>query len=117
MMVCFFLLLLLSFLFYGWFAVRTKKEQELLKSKMYADAVLDWEKIQAWYVVEHPKKAFPYHMLLDTGGFVGFDVTVYEDENGKIFLPKELSPAEFVLAVKKLKAHVADFGALSYMGG
>ena len=111
MSLFFVLLLVFFFLCYGWFAVRTKKEQELLKSKVYADAISDLEHVQIWYVATHPKKMLPYRRLLDTGRIVGTDVCVYEDEDKKMVIPDNLSPAEMVLLAKYLRIEAEKFGA------
>ena len=107
----FIVLLLFLFLSYGVFAVQTKREQELLNSKFYADAISDLEHVQAWYVRNHPKKMLPYRRLLDTGGIVGTEVCVYEDEDNKMVIPKNLSPAEMVLLSKYLTEEAKKYGA------
>ena len=68
----------------GWFVVKNINERKLLRSKKYADA---------------------FSILLDTGGFLSREILVRVDEDGKIFLPSDLSPAEFVAAVRYLKEH------------
>ena len=98
-------LVVFLFLFYGWFTVRRMREQELLKSKLYADAVLDWEKIQAWFVRDFQSDFKPFPILLDTGGWVAREVIVRIDEDGKLFIPLYLNPAEFVVAVRLIKEH------------
>ena len=97
--------LLLLFCSYGSFAVRRKRERELLESDLYADTVLKWEKIQAWFVCEPRPNFKPFPLLLDTGGLVAMEIMVGRDDDGKIFLPKDLSPTEFVLAVNRLEEY------------
>ena len=100
-----FVLVVVCILAAGWFVVKNVNERELLRSKKYADAVADWEKIQAWFVRDFQSDFVPFSILLDTGGFVAREISVRVDVDGKIFLPSDLSPAEFVAAVRYLKEH------------
>lgn len=91
------------------FYVRKHHEQELLKSKEYKDTVTEWEKIQAWFVRDYKKEFKPFSILLDTGGFCAFEVTVSKDEDGKIKFPvQDLSTEEFIMAVQMIKEHFKD---------
>ena len=89
----------------GWFVAKNVNERKLLRSKEYADAVADWEKVQAWFVRDFQSDFVPFSILLDTGGLVSREILVRVGEDGKIFLPSNLSPAEFVVAVRYLKEH------------
>ena len=89
----------------GWFVAKNVNERKLLRSKKYADAVADWEKVQAWFVRDFQSDFVPFSILVDTGGLVVREIRVRVDEDGKIFLPSDLSPAEFVVAVCYLKEH------------
>lgn len=107
MKLFFILLLALLFLWYGWRIVRFKKEQDLLKSDMYADTVDRWEHIQAWYVRQRPVGLLPYQVILDTYGFSDHRISVKEDGDGKIYLPENLSPSEFILAIGELEDYLS----------
>lgn len=100
-----FVLVVVCILAAGWFVAKNVNERKLLRSKKYADAVADWEKIQAWFVRDFQSDFVPFSILLDTGGFVAREISVRVDGDGKIFLPSDLSPAEFVAAVCYLKEH------------
>lgn len=91
----------------GWnFYSRNRREQELLKSKEYKDAVTEWEKIQAWFVRDYKGKFSPFSILLDTGGFCAFEITVTKDKKGNIKIPvHDLSIEEFIVAVQMIKEH------------
>ena len=100
-----FFLVVLFVLSVGWFVTKNVNERKLLRSKKYADAVADWEKVQAWFVRDFQSDFVPFSILVDTGGLVAREIRVCVDEDGKIFLPSDLSPAEFVAAVCYLKEH------------
>lgn len=100
-----FVLVVVCILSAGWFVAKNVNERKLLRSKKYADAVSDWEKIQAWFVRDFQSDFVPFSILLDTGGFVAREICIRVDGDGKIFLPSDLSPAEFVAAVRYLKEH------------
>ena len=100
-----FFLVVLFVLSVGWFVTKNVNEQKLLRSKKYADAVADWEKVQAWFVRDFQSDFVPFSILVDTGGLVAREIRVCVDEDGKIFLPSDLSPAEFVAAVCYLKEY------------
>lgn len=100
-----FFLFVLFLLFFGWFAVRKRQEGELLKSKVYADAVRDWDMIQSWFVSDFESDFKPFSVMLDTGGFVAREITVCIGRDGRLFLPSDLGPMEFVVAVRKIKRH------------
>lgn len=94
-------------LWYSYCTVQKHKEKELLRSPLYAEAVKDWEQIQAWFVRDYKKDFEPFSILLDTGGLVALEITVRADKEGKLFLPDDLSPSQFILAVSKVKKHFA----------
>lgn len=98
-------LVVLFVLSVGWFVTKNVNERKLLRSKKYADAVADWEKVQAWFVRDFQSDFVPFSILVDTGGLVAREIRVCVDEDGKIFLPSDLSPAEFVATVCYLKEH------------
>ena len=94
----------------GWNVYSRKhREKELLKSQEYKDAVSEWEKIQAWFVRDYKRKFTPFSILLDTGGFCAFEITVTKDNNGNIKIPiQDLSTEEFMEAVHLIKEHFKE---------
>lgn len=100
-----FLFFVLFVLLLWWSANRHKREQELLKSRVYADAVKDWERLQLWFVRDFESDFVPFPLMLDTGGILARRIVVSMDPDGKIFIPGDLSPSEFVLCISLLKEH------------
>lgn len=78
------------------------KEDRLLTSREYAEALLDWKKIQAWFVKDFEGHIRPFPLLLDTGEFAPLEIIV-SVENGELKIPKDLRPSQFIIAVRQLK--------------
>ena len=94
---------LFSFVWFGYYTNEQHKEQELLKSELYSDAVRDWERIQAWYVRNQPKEyKLPHSMLIDRC-LVAQEVTCWADRNGKLRMTEDMKPSDFITFVRHLK--------------
>ena len=91
------------FLTYGYHVVRRYKEAQILKSSLYAKAVLDWDKIQDWMVHEYKGDFKPFSLMLVTNSFCGFDITVSRGEDGNLVVTDRLEPSEFIIMVKLVK--------------
>ena len=96
-------------IFYLNYAISTAKERKLKESIVYANAQTEWKNIQLWYKQEHPKKALPFEFLLDTGSWIGLQMSFY-NENGNINYRDNLKPSEFVIAIQKIKNHMKQYG-------
>lgn len=96
-------------IFYLNYAFTTAKERKVKESVVYNNAENEWQNIQLWYKQKHPKKALPYAFIVDSGSWIGVQMNVY-NEKGNINFQEDLTPSEYIIAIKKIKEHLQQYG-------
>ena len=79
------------------------REEVILKSPIYMQAVAEWKGIQEWCKNHKGKRTFePFTLTLNIEGFNGYKIFV-DFKDGIPFLPDDLSATEFILSVRQLR--------------